>query len=112
MTRGLLWIGWSSKDPINEVTCDLNGKVGQSCAGMREEHFRERNSKCKGPGAGMDLTYSRRRNKRDCRGTMEEVRSKREAGTKKTPFPGSLASTASQAHHVKCGAACNRHFGV
>lgn len=86
MTRGPLWIGWSSKDPMDEVTCDLNDKVSQSCAESREEHFRQRNCKCKGSGTGMNLTCSRRRNQRDCRGTMEEVRSRREAGTKKTPI--------------------------
>lgn len=38
------------KNPMNEVTCDLKDKVGQSCAELSEEHFRQRNCKCKGPG--------------------------------------------------------------
>lgn len=39
-----------AKNPMNEVTCDLKDKVGQSCAELSEEHFRQRNCKCKGPG--------------------------------------------------------------
>ena len=68
--------------------------------------------KCKGPGAGMDLACSRRRTKGDYRGPMEEGRSRREAGTKKTLFPGNLASTSSWARHVECGTAYNGPFGV
>ena len=39
VAMGLLRIEWSSKDPMNAVTCDLNDKVGQSCTELRKEHL-------------------------------------------------------------------------
>ena len=61
MTGGLLWIGWSGEDHMDEVTYDPSDKMGQSCADPRKEHFRQRDQLVQMPWGRNELSLFKER---------------------------------------------------